>query len=102
MFFRMAEKPSTHTAYALRRETPTEPLKREHRVKGYWIEIGHARIESAGVCHVFLDRLPIGGFTGHVYLSPIGVKPPEPETQPDRPFWGRLNPALASGPCRLT
>ena len=82
----MSEKPSTHTAYALRRENPAEPLKRERRSKGYWIEIGHASIESAGdVHHVVLDRLPIGGFTGHVYLSPVGIKPPDPETEPARP-----------------
>lgn len=74
----MVEKPPTHNAYALRRES---------RLRSRWIEIGHARIEaeSGGVHHVFLDRLPIGGFAGHVYLSPVGVKPPEPEPQPDRP-----------------
>jgi hypothetical protein len=82
----MAEKTATHIAYALRRENPAEPLRRERRVKGYWIEIGYAQIDSAGtVHHVFLDRMPIGGFTGHVYLSPVGVKPPEPEAQPERP-----------------
>jgi hypothetical protein len=84
--FRMAEKPSTHTAYALRRENPAEPLRRERRAKGYWIEIGQAHIDSDGnVHHIFLDRMPIGGFTGHVYLSPIGVRPPDPETEPARP-----------------
>lgn len=82
----MTEKPPTHTAYALRRENPAEPLKRERRVKGYWIEIGHACIESdEDLHHLFLDRLPLGGFTGHVYLSPVGVKPPEPEPEPERP-----------------
>jgi hypothetical protein len=82
----MTEKPPTHTAYALRRENPAEPLKRERRVKGYWIEIGNARIETDGdVHHIFLDRMPIGGFTGHVYLSPVGTNPPDPEAQPERP-----------------
>lgn len=82
----MTEKPATHTAYALRRENPAEPLRRERRDKGYWIEIGNARIESAGnEHHIFLDRLPIGGFTGHVYLCLVGVKPPDPEAQPERP-----------------
>jgi hypothetical protein len=67
----------THAAYALRRET---------RAKSRYIEIGTARIEKTGdVHHIFLDRLPIGGFTGHVFLSPIGVKPPDPESQPERP-----------------
>ena len=82
----MPEKPATHTAYALRRENPADALKRERRVKGYWIEVGNARIESAGRAHqVFLDRIPIGGFTGHIYLYPVGETPPEPEAQPDRP-----------------
>jgi hypothetical protein len=73
----MTEKPPTHTAYALRRES---------RVRSRWIEIGNAHIENGGSVHqVFLDRLPTGGFTGHVYLSPVGVKPPEPEPQPRQP-----------------
>jgi hypothetical protein len=73
----MVEKPPTHAAYALRRES---------RTRSRYIEIGHARIEKAGDIHqVFLDRLPIGGFTGHVFLSPIGVKPQDPEPQPERP-----------------
>ena len=68
----------THAAYALRRES---------RLKSRWIEIGHARIENSGtnIHHVLLDRLPIGGFTGKIYLSPIGEKPPDPEPQPERP-----------------
>ena len=73
----MVEKPPTHGAYALRRES---------RLRSRYIEIGHARIEKYGeVHHILLDRLPIGGFTGHVFLSPIGVKPPDPEPQPERP-----------------
>jgi len=67
----------THAAYALRRES---------RAKSRYIEIGHARIEKTGdVHHIFLDRLPTGGFTGHVFLSPIGIKPQDPEPQPERP-----------------
>jgi hypothetical protein len=73
----MAEKPPTHAAHALRKES---------RNRSRYIEIGHARIEKDGdVHHIFLDRLPIGGFTGHVFLSPIGVKLPDPEQQPERP-----------------
>ncbi len=34
---------------------------------------------------VFLDRLPIGGFSGGVLLSPIGTVPPLPEPPPRRP-----------------
>jgi hypothetical protein len=73
------QQPPTHGAYALRRES-------RHRSR--YVEIGHARIESKpdGVHHVFLDRLPIGGgFTGHITLSPVGVKLPDPEPQPERP-----------------
>lgn len=48
-----------------------------------WVEIGTARYdEHSCVAHVFLDRLPVGGFNGHLYLSPQGVEPPPPE--PDR------------------
>jgi hypothetical protein len=35
--------------------------------------------------HVFLDTLPIGGFTGYVYLSPVGARPPVLEPAPHRP-----------------
>jgi hypothetical protein len=34
---------------------------------------------------LFLDRLPIGGFSGGVLLSPIGTVPPLPEPPPRRP-----------------
>jgi hypothetical protein len=36
--------------------------------------------------HVFLDRTPIDGFSGHVYLSPVGMKPEVPKPQPERPM----------------
>jgi hypothetical protein len=68
----------THIAFALKREG-----KRMRR----WLEIGKARLESdTKIVHVALDRTPVGGFNGYVYLSPIGIKPPEPELQPNRPF----------------
>lgn len=84
----MTENAPTHGAFALRRET---------RSRSRWIEIGHATIENgrcakcgeevkdAGVHEVLLDRLPTGGFTGRVTLSPIGVKLPDPESKPARP-----------------
>jgi hypothetical protein len=73
----MTEKAPTHIAHALRKES---------RQQSRYIEIGHARIEKDGeIHHVFLDRLPVGGFTGHVFLSPVGAKLPDPEPQPDRP-----------------
>lgn len=78
----MIEKTPTHDAYALRKES-------KHRSR--YIEIGHAHIGKSGdVHHIFLDRLPIGGFTGHVFLSPKGVKPADPISQPDRPGEGEV------------
>jgi hypothetical protein len=87
--FPMARKPPTHNAYAFRRESPDDPFRQERRENGYWIEIGYAWMELAGDRHrLFFDRLPTGGFSGHVFLSPVGVKPPEPEPQPERPAAG--------------
>jgi hypothetical protein len=67
-------KAPTHTAFAFRREG---------KKFGRWLEIGVARVEENGIIKVFLDRLPIGGFTGGVLLSPQGEPPPLP--QPQRP-----------------
>jgi hypothetical protein len=64
----------THTAFAMKREN-----KRQSR----WLEIGNGRQDSTGVIHVFLDRTPIGGFNGYVYMAPIGTEPPAAE--PERP-----------------
>ena len=72
-------KAPTHTAFA---------LKREGKRYGRWLEIGSARQESSGVIHLNLDRTPTGGFNGYVYLSPVGMKPPEPESPPQRPGQG--------------
>jgi hypothetical protein len=68
------KKAPTHTAYA---------LKRESRTVFRWLEIGNACIDTVGQStqHLHLDRLPIGGFSGHVILIPVGVKPPEPVPQ---------------------
>lgn len=68
--------PPTHGAYA---------FKREGRKFGRWLEIGVARAEPNGLIRVFLDRLPIGGFTGGVMLAPIGTEPPLPAPPPQRP-----------------
>jgi hypothetical protein len=69
-------KAPTHTAFA---------FKREGRKFGRSLEIGVGRAEENGIIKVFLDRLPIGGFTGGVLLSPIGTEPPMPEPPPRRP-----------------
>ena len=68
-------KTLTHTAFAVKRD-----MKRH----GRWLEIGKARFEKDGGAHVFLDRLPVGGFTGYVYLAPFGAQPPALE-EPQRP-----------------
>ncbi len=67
-------KAPTHTAFAFKRE-----VKRH----GKWLEIGVARQDTTGVVHLRLDRTPIGGFDGYVYLAPAGTQPPVPE--PERP-----------------
>lgn len=58
-------------------------MKREGKRHGRWLEVGHARQESSGIVHLFLDRTPIGGFNGYVYLAPTGAEPPALE--PARP-----------------
>ena len=68
----------THTAYTAKREGRKLKFLR-------WLEIGAARAEPNGVVHVFLDRLPVGGFTGYVYLAPLGASPPSSDPQPRRP-----------------
>ena len=60
-------------------------FKREGKKFGRWLEIGVARVEDNGIVKVFLDRLPIGGFTGGVMLAPIGTEPPLPQPPPRRP-----------------
>lgn len=68
-------KGHTHTAYAYQR------LGKKH---GRMLEIGSGRIDrDRDIAHVVMTRLPIGGFSGYVVLSPIGIKP-EP-SQPQRP-----------------
>ena len=42
------------------------------------------RIDDDGV-HLFLDRLPVGGFTGYVRLTTERAPPPLPQPQPQRP-----------------
>jgi hypothetical protein len=68
-------KARTHTAFT---------LQRVGKKFGRWLEIGTGRIDHDGM-HVFLDRLPVGGFTGYVRMTPHGAPPPLPEPKPQRP-----------------
>jgi len=54
-------------------------------VKAARLTVGMARVEddATGNHQVYVDRLPVGGFNGRIYLSPIGAKPPDPT--PERP-----------------
>ncbi len=61
-------------------------LKREGRRYGKYLHSGTGRLDKAtGVFKGFIDRLPIGGFTGYIYFAPIGQEPPDPEAPPERP-----------------
>ena len=66
-------KARTHTAWS---------MQRIGKRFGPWLEVGSGRIDQDGV-HVYLDRLPVGGFNGYVRLTPKGEPPPMP--QPQRP-----------------
>jgi hypothetical protein len=59
---------------------------------GPWLEIGRGRIDDDGTVRVYLDRLPVGGFSGLVVLALPGELPPEP--LPLRP----AHPALDHDP----
>lgn len=75
----MSKPPDTHTAYVLKRET---------RTRWRWIEVGNAQIHADGLTgshHIHLDRLPVGGFSGHIALHPRGQRPPAPASEPERP-----------------
>jgi hypothetical protein len=75
----MTDKAPTHIAYALRLEAGRKKF-------GRWLEIGTARIEGPDKpAHVSINRTPIGGWNGYIYLAAIGAKPPDPEVEPHRP-----------------
>jgi hypothetical protein len=71
-------KAPTHIAWTAKREGRKLRLLR-------WLEVGAARLDKNGIGHVFIDRMPVGGWTGYVYLAPIGTPPPSPDPQPQRP-----------------
>jgi hypothetical protein len=71
----MAErKTPTHRAYASKRE------KRLFR----WVEIGVASVHSDSKgFDVYLDRLPVGGFNGHVLVRVNDAKPEDIAVAPE-------------------
>jgi hypothetical protein len=66
------DKDPTHAAFVRKR------MGKRHHV---WLEIGKGRLDSNGIFHGLLDRMPIGGFDGYVYFAPVGEQPPEAEPQ---------------------
>ena len=70
------EKTRSHIAYA---------VKHDSAKVSRWLEIGNGRIDDSGLAHIFLDRLPVGGFNGYICLAPIGSRPPSLEAAPRRP-----------------
>ena len=62
-------KTPTHIAYALSRRG------RASR----WLEVGVAAPHGDGQgFDILLDRMPVGGFSGHVLIRAAGTKPPAP------------------------
>jgi len=63
-----------HPGYAMRR-----------RGKGFrWVEVGFAKHRSDGSgFDVFLDRIPVGGFNGHVHILTDNTKPDVPTAPPE-------------------
>lgn len=58
----------THRAYAAKREG--------HQAR--WLEIGTATVHADGKgFDVYLDRLPVGGFNGHVVVRANDANPQE-------------------------
>jgi hypothetical protein len=75
----------THTTWAFRR------ISKKY---GRYVEVGVARLPACPNCgahpaasaKVFLDRLPLGGFSGGLLLEPHDSAPPElPPEFPDQP-----------------
>jgi hypothetical protein len=64
----MVEIPRTHTAWAIQQQR----VRRVAFMRA--LEVGQGRIDAEGV-HIFLDRMPLGGFSGYIKLLPNGVKP---------------------------
>jgi hypothetical protein len=84
----MTDKAMTHTAWGYHRVHA-----RRGAAAGYWVEIGKGRHGDADNGHediVYLDRTPLGGWTGAIRLKPIGAGPPVPP--PQRPVAAQDEP----------
>jgi hypothetical protein len=70
------QKPFTHTAFALKREGKRQQFRR-------WLDIGVGRQNPDGSFTGYLDRTPIGGWTGYVHFAPKEQgTPPLPAERP--------------------
>lgn len=69
-------KPPARTAYVFKQEG-----KRPRQ--GRWLECGIGRLETDGSINIYLDRVPVRGFSGIVHCPPVDGEPPE--TEPQRP-----------------
>jgi hypothetical protein len=67
-------KPPTHTAYAMKR------IGKKFR---RWLEVGSGRTGEDGSFTAFIDRTPIGGWSGYIHFAPTGTQPPP--LAPERP-----------------
>lgn len=51
--------------------------------QGRWLECGIGRLELDGSFNLYLDRVPVRGFSGIVHCPPVDGEPPASE--PERP-----------------
>ena len=68
-------KDHTHVAYA---------FQRTGKKFGRLLEVGSGRIDAdRNIAHVFMNRQPIGGYTGYVVLALPGTRPEPPRPDAD-------------------
>jgi hypothetical protein len=72
--------PLTDDAWVLK----TDAIRKGRRI-GRWIAAGEGRHNPDGSTDVYLHSLPIGGFDGHVQLTPKGRRPVDIMSEPQRP-----------------
>ena len=76
-------KPRTHTAWAIQQQ------RKGRLIYTRALEVGDGRFDTerdgSTSAHLFLDRLPLGGFSGYLKLISKGVAPNPPPPTPSRP-----------------